>query len=78
MSGDGRRKSDWRDWAEFADAMCRIRERFPEHAAELDKCVFDVGQKLPACTDPNCTCRMTFENFRAISAEQARRSYEFD
>ncbi len=62
----------------FALAMRRIRDDFPEHAAEIDKFLFDTGQKLPACNDPNCTCQMKPENFRRISDEMARRSYEFD
>jgi hypothetical protein len=64
--------------AAFALAMRELRENFPEHTREIDKCLYDVGQKLPSCNDPNCTCQMTFENFQAISRENAKRSYEFD
>lgn len=75
MSGGG---INLQNWAAFAEALGELRKIFPEHAAEIDKCLYDVGQKLPSCNDPNCTCQMTFENFRAISHENAKRSYEFD
>ena len=65
------RKINTRDWARFALAMRFIREDFPEHKREIDKCIYDVGQKLENCDDPNCTCRMNFENFHSISNQTA-------
>lgn len=71
-------QSDIRNWAMFAVKMREIRENFPEHSKEIDRAIFDVGQKLESCGDPNCTCRMSFENFHAISDENARSEYGFD
>lgn len=71
-------KIDFRNWAAFVLALIEIRQTFPEHAKEIDKCIYDAGQKLGSCNDPNCTCGMTFENFHAISQKIARESYEFD
>jgi hypothetical protein len=62
------------NWAMFALTMAEVRAAFPEHGREIDKCIYDVGQKLESCGDPNCTCRMTFENFRARS----NRKYQTD
>ncbi len=59
------------NWARFACALSKIRKDFPEHSKEIDKCVFDVGQKLEHCNDPNCSCRMSFKNFRAIANQNA-------
>jgi hypothetical protein len=64
---------DARSWALFALRMQLVREEFPEHGREIDRAVYDAGQKLDSCGDPNCTCRMTFENFRA-AAEQSYRA----
>lgn len=58
---------DLRNFAAFAAAMREVRRDFPQNAAEIDRCIDDVGRKIEACDDPNCTCRMTFKNFRAIS-----------
>lgn len=65
-------------WRLFAQALAEVRDHFPEHIREIDRCIYEVGQKLAACDDPNCTCRMRAENFQAISRQMARRSYEFD
>lgn len=48
--------------ARFARVMRKIRARFPEHAQE-----YDVGQKLESCSDPNCDCRQSFEEFHAAA-----------
>jgi hypothetical protein len=53
--------------ARFARAMRKIRLRFPEHARELDRALYDVGQKLESCLDPNCNCRQSFEEFHAAT-----------
>jgi hypothetical protein len=47
----------------FADATAKIRADFPEHSLEIDKCVFDAGQKIPCCGKPGCECQITFEEF---------------
>ncbi len=65
-----------RNFAAFAVAMRKIRKDFPQHVAEIDRAIYDVGQKVESCDDPNCNCSMTFENFHAISnqhyAEETR------
>jgi hypothetical protein len=58
---------DLRNFAAFAAAMREVRRDFPQHSAEIDRAIYDVGQKVQSCDDPNCTCSMTFENFRAAS-----------
>jgi len=54
-----------RNLARFARAMRKIRLRFPEHARELDRALYDVGQKLESCSDPDCDCKQSFEEFHA-------------
>lgn len=78
MSSSSPPKIDLQRFSAFALALGDLRGIFPEHAAEIDRCLYEVGQKLPSCNDPNCTCGMTFENFHAISQKIARESYEFD
>ena len=57
----------------FAMRMQEVRGEFPEHAKEIDRAIYEVGQKLESCGDPNCTCRMNFENFHAPALENVRR-----
>lgn len=57
------------NWARFALTMAEVRRAFPEHGKEIDRCVGEVGRKLESCGDPNCTCRMTAENFRRAAAD---------
>lgn len=59
-------------WTEFACELQLLRVEYPEYAKEIDKCIYDVGQKIKRCDDPNCTCRMSFENFHAISNQNAQ------
>ena len=54
-----------RNLARFAGVMRKIRMRFPEHALELDRALYDVGQKLESCLNPNCDCKQSFEEFHA-------------
>ncbi len=63
---------DLRNWARFACEMQWIREDFPEHAKEIDRAIYDVGQKLEHCDDPNCTCQMSFRNFHAVANQNAQ------
>jgi hypothetical protein len=63
--------------------MQTVRAEFPEHAFEIDRAIFSVGQKVSACADPHCFCqRMTFDKFHAqqnkLAAQQdsARKSRE--
>lgn len=65
-------------FAAFATNLRSLKEIFPEHIKEIDKCLFDVGQKLDGCDDPNCTCKMNFETFHGIASEDKRRSNEFN
>ncbi len=72
-----------RNLARFARAMRRIRTRFPEHALELDRALYDVGQKLESCSDPDCGCKQSFEEFHAqtnrlVEEEMREKSYEFN
>ncbi len=67
--------------ARFAHAMRKIRTRFPEHARELDRALYDVGQKLESCSDPNCDCKQSFEEFHAqtnrlVEEDLREKSYE--
>ncbi len=69
--------------ARFARVMRKIRARFPEHAREIDRALYDVGQKLESCSDPNCDCRQSFEEFHAaanrlVEKELREKSYEFN
>ena len=70
------RKEKLENWAAFACAMQQLREDFSEHGREIDRCVSQVGQKLETCGDPNCTCRMTFENFNAVSIKKMENKNE--
>ena len=54
-----------RKFARFARAMRNIRMFFPEHSREIDQCLYDVSQKLHSCSDPDCECKMSFEEFHA-------------
>ena len=67
-----------RNLARFVCAIRRLRKKFPEHARELDRCVYDVGQKLESCREPNCDCKRSFEEFHAqtnrVIEEELRRS----
>ncbi|MBA3693473.1 MAG: hypothetical protein H0X49_16895 [Acidobacteria bacterium] len=72
-----------RNLARFARAMRKIRLRFPEHARELDRALYDVGQKLESCSDPDCDCKQSFEEFHAqtnrlVEEELREKSYEFN
>ncbi len=67
--------NDLRKFAAFAVTMNLAREKFPEHAKEIDRAIYDVGRKLENCDDPNCTCTMNFENFHTISNENAEENF---
>lgn len=65
----------------FSAVMREVRAEFPEHAREIDRCIFDVGHNnIPDCGDPKCYCKRTFEEFHADqNAAQGRsRSYELN
>lgn len=59
-------------YAAFAANLASLREIFPEHAREIDRCLFDVGQKLDRCFDPNCNCKFNFETFHGEMNSQKR------
>lgn len=63
--------NDLRKFAAFAVEMKMIRLGFPEHSEEIDKAIYDVGQKLTDCNDPNCNCGFDFKTFHAISNQNA-------
>ncbi len=70
-----------RNFARFACVMRKIRMKFPEHAREIDRALYDVGQKLESCLDPNCNCKKSFEEFhattnRVVEEELRGKSYE--
>lgn len=70
-----------RKFARFARRMRNIRTFYPEHAREIDQCLYDVAQKLHSCSDPNCECKMSFEEFHAatnsiLEEELREKSYE--
>ncbi len=72
-----------RKFARFARGMRKIRMKFPEHAREIDRALYDVGQKLKSCLDPNCNCKESFEEFhaatnRVVEEELREKSYEFN
>jgi len=72
-----------RNLARFARVMRKIRTRFPEHALELDRALYDVGQKLESCSDPDCDCKQSFEEFhaqtnRVLEEELREKGYEFN
>ena len=72
-----------RNLARFARPMRKIRLRFPEHARELDRALYDVGQKLESCLDPNCNCKQSFEEFheqtnRLVEEELREKSCELN
>lgn len=64
-------KNNIRKFAAFAVEMKMVRLGFPEHAEEIDRAIYEVGQKLSGCNDPNCTCRFDFKTFEAISNQNA-------
>ena len=61
-----------RNLGRFARVMRKVRARFPEHALELDRALYDVGQKLESCSDPDCDCKQSFDEFH----EQTNRLVE--
>lgn len=66
----------------FARVMKKIRAKFPEHTREIDRALYDVGQKLESCSD-HCDCRQSFEEFHAaanrlVEKELREKSYEFN
>ena len=63
--------------------MRKIRVKFPEHALELDRALYDVGQKLESCSDPDCDCKRSFDEFheqtnRLVEEELREKSYELN
>ena len=72
-----------RNFARFARVMRKVRARFPEHALELDRALYDVGQKLESCSDPDCDCKQSFDEFheqtnRLVEEELREKSYELN
>ena len=54
-----------RRWARFILAAKSLRKDFPEFGTEIDRTVYEIGQKIEACSDPNCECRISFEEFHS-------------
>lgn len=52
---------------EFSQKIDALRRCFPEFAAELDRCLFDVTSRhTPKCGMGSCSCQtMTAEQFHA-------------
>ncbi len=72
-----------RNLGRFARVMRKIRVKFPEHALELDRALYDVGQKLESCSDPDCDCKQSFDEFheqtnRLVEEELREKSYELN
>ncbi len=63
--------NDLRKYAAFALEMRMVRLGFPEHAEVIDRAIYDAGQKLSGCDDPNCNCGFDFETFHALSDQNA-------
>lgn len=69
---------------EFRVEMDAIRIMFPEFIREIDKCIYDVGQKFtPKCGEGNCVCQWTFEKFHdeqniQFGTKSEAESYEFN
>jgi hypothetical protein len=61
------KRADPLRWSKFAFEMEQIKEKFPEHAREIERAVGEAVRKLDSCGDPNCTCRLKPENYRAFS-----------
>lgn len=53
-----------KDWARLACELQKLRERFPAHAAAIERCIDETRRRLDSCGDPNCTCRLGRENFQ--------------
>ena len=51
----------------FAMRMQEVRKEFPEHSGEIDRAIYEVGQKLDSCGNPDCTCKMSYENFHEMA-----------
>lgn len=71
------------NWMKFVRAVLQLREIYPEHAREIDRCIYDVGQKLQSCSDPDCNCKMSFEEFHTqtnheIEIKLREQSYELN
>lgn len=47
----------------FIQEISDLRKAFPEHAKEIDKCVYAVLKKKFCCNRSKCPCQMTFEQF---------------
>ena len=55
----------FRRWARFAAAIKNLRKDFPEFSREIDRTVYEIGQKIEACAEPDCECRISFEEFHS-------------
>lgn len=70
-------KIDFTVLLEFGAEMKIIRRMFPEFAREIDRAIYDAGQKsTPRCGEANCVCHWSFERFHAEQNLAFRRDGE--
>jgi hypothetical protein len=60
---------------QFIRKISDLRKMFPEHAVELDRCIYDVLKKNPCCNNLNCSCQMTFEQFHQTTNKVYKKSF---
>jgi hypothetical protein len=59
----------------FIQEISNLRKLFPEHAKELDKCIYDVLQKNECCDQEGCGCQMSFEQFHTTTNKMYKVSF---
>ncbi len=68
---------------QFGFVLLELRKAFPEHAKEIDRCLFNTKMKyLPQCQSAKCECKQSFEDFHKEQNEYFQKSpkqnYEFN
>ena len=58
---------EFKRFIQFSNSMILIQAQFPEHELEINRCVYEVGQKIPCCENQNCECQISFEEFHQKS-----------